>query len=309
MKYYFTFGTDPVFPFHGGHLIVEANSKADAIRIFRHKYPDIIRGVLNYSFDYTEEEWAKVSTKMREKEPYEVLSASDYRWLGYEGVPHTGYDDVYIFVPEETGHGQIIQIQEGDGSNLDDEDHDHGYVDYINYYIYRIDGTGRLTESDGGQILWKELVQDRYGCLADSIGDVLDFIFDENRTAVILSEFSKGENYDVQKFFQENNEGIEPNPVYMAYLPHNNKLLVMRVMLTAANETDQMRLDILSSLSYPEGEVQVFSYDLDYGLEPHDYDFRPIPIIKREGGDLAMGDILQETMRVIAYDKDYTILV
>ena len=51
--YYFTFGSDPKYPFQGGWVQVEAESLNQAAAIFRQHFPDRTPGVLNCADYYT----------------------------------------------------------------------------------------------------------------------------------------------------------------------------------------------------------------------------------------------------------------
>ena len=51
-SWYFTFGTDPGFPFERGWVEVIAASEKDACEIFRSQFPDRSPGVLNCAFVY-----------------------------------------------------------------------------------------------------------------------------------------------------------------------------------------------------------------------------------------------------------------
>lgn len=89
------------------------------------------------------------------------------------------FDDIAIFVPRVK---EILIIYEGTGDNLLDEDIEEGYVDYINYDVYGFIG-GSIDEIDGGMILTREPVRERYGTLDDAIPDVLEMAYgfrDEN---------------------------------------------------------------------------------------------------------------------------------
>lgn len=88
------------------------------------------------------------------------------------GKKPAGYDDLFLYVPEIR---QIIRITEGSGDNLLPEDMEEGYVDYIDYEQYDIE-VG-MPEADGGEILLKELLKEKYLCLADCIPDVLDMAY------------------------------------------------------------------------------------------------------------------------------------
>ena len=59
-KYYFTYGSDERFPFFGGWTVVYANSRREAIAIFRAANPDREgSGCYNAASCYTEEEFAE----------------------------------------------------------------------------------------------------------------------------------------------------------------------------------------------------------------------------------------------------------
>ena len=56
-KFYYTFGTNPCFPFEGGWVEVLAVSRVEANAIFRHIFPDAIKGFINCAFCYDENEF------------------------------------------------------------------------------------------------------------------------------------------------------------------------------------------------------------------------------------------------------------
>ena len=76
--------------------------------------------------------------------------------------------NVRIYVPAAD---EIVVIKEGSGCNLDGEDIDAGYCDYIYFEQYDMDS---FEERDGGQILKKELLRDSYDELSDTIPEVLE---------------------------------------------------------------------------------------------------------------------------------------
>ena len=55
MKVFYTFGTNPDFPFCGGWVEVEADSMEQAHALFRKIFPDIVQGTMNCSDYYTED--------------------------------------------------------------------------------------------------------------------------------------------------------------------------------------------------------------------------------------------------------------
>lgn len=71
-----------------------------------------------------------------------------------------------MLVADESGTFLFI-IEEGTGDNLLDEDIDNGYVDYVNWTMYRMaidtacDITPTFVEYDGGMVLSTEYVCDR----------------------------------------------------------------------------------------------------------------------------------------------------
>ena len=88
------------------------------------------------------------------------------------GISDEGHgENLVIFVPSA---GKIIKIYEGTGDNLLKEDRAEGYIDYINYDIYDPQNIGEENEEDGGMVLCKEYVKDKYPSLIDAVHDVFD---------------------------------------------------------------------------------------------------------------------------------------
>ena len=63
-NYYFTFGSDPKFPFYKGYLIVKAESINVACDKFEKKYPGSLPYTINCSAYYTEEQWKNIKHDM-----------------------------------------------------------------------------------------------------------------------------------------------------------------------------------------------------------------------------------------------------
>lgn len=82
------------------------------------------------------------------------------------------FNPIYIYVPEAK---QIIEISEGSGDNLLDEDIEAGYVDYIYYSQHIMDPYMR--EYDGGMVMLTEPFQEKFTCTADAIPHVLDMAY------------------------------------------------------------------------------------------------------------------------------------
>lgn len=56
-RYYFTFGTDPVYPYRGGWVEVVAKDINKAIEIFNSHYPLIDNQTGRYAFVYSESDF------------------------------------------------------------------------------------------------------------------------------------------------------------------------------------------------------------------------------------------------------------
>lgn len=91
------------------------------------------------------------------------------------------YNDIYVFIPA-TKH--IIKIAEGTGDNLNNEDYTKGYVDYIDYTAYQMED--EFPEYDGGMIMLKEYVKDKYESIEECIPDVLDNLYDDKEQPFIV---------------------------------------------------------------------------------------------------------------------------
>lgn len=100
------------------------------------------------------------------------------------------FENIFIFVP---GANQIINISEGSGDNLLQEDMDEGYVDYIYYEQYGLEVD--LREVDGGMVLLTEPFQEKFTCTEDAIPYVLDMAYGSDSINYIML---KGENKNEQ---------------------------------------------------------------------------------------------------------------
>lgn len=166
--YYFTFGSSEQFPYQNGYLIIYAHDHHNAFQIFRTQYPDREPGCLNCSDYYDGKAWEMTKAYYKDREPFEVLYACNSLVKSVKG-----YDDLWVFVPECS---EILHIYEGTGDNLLAEDIENGFVDYICYDQYAVES--EMPESDGGQLMSKEMIKTKYTCLADAIPDVLDLAYD-----------------------------------------------------------------------------------------------------------------------------------
>ena len=175
-KYYFTFGSWKEFPYQNTYMIVAASGYGDAVRAFQEKHPDVHPGCLNCSNCYPEERWEEVGRYYAGRSPAEVIWTEECF-----GKKSEGLDDVFIFVPEMK---QIIHISEGTGDNLLQEDEEQGYVDYIYYDQHEL--SNGMPEVDGGQIMLKEMLREKYKRLADCIQDVLDIAYGTNMLDCVI---------------------------------------------------------------------------------------------------------------------------
>lgn len=70
----------------------------------------------------------------------------------------------------------FFKINEGNGSNLLEEDEAAGYVDYIMYEAMEYNGYD-FTEIDGGQVMLDELYQEKFENEADVVQHLIDSDF------------------------------------------------------------------------------------------------------------------------------------
>lgn len=82
------------------------------------------------------------------------------------------YADIIILTGDH-----LIKIAEGSGDNLDNEDRQNGFIDYIYYEAYDLYGENQ----DGGMVMLKEYFVDSYKSTRDCIKDVLDDLYDDDK--------------------------------------------------------------------------------------------------------------------------------
>lgn len=92
-----------------------------------------------------------------------------------------GYDDIYAYIP---GLNRIVHVSEGTGDNLLKEDADEGYVDYLNYTCYELDGG--VEESEGGMVLFRSLIHDKFHCLGEALPMVFEEAYDDSVQGFVL---------------------------------------------------------------------------------------------------------------------------
>ena len=80
-KTYFTFGTDPLYPYHiGDYVVVEAENVNDACLLFNMVHPPRHDDVVNCAFIYSERKFNEFRDKYyKDVEPAEIISISVQR--------------------------------------------------------------------------------------------------------------------------------------------------------------------------------------------------------------------------------------
>ena len=78
---------------------------------------------------------------------------------------------------------KLLNIWDG-GGNLWPEDEAEGYVDYVNYRTWRLDGVEGPEEDDGGEFLFKEPTENL--SVKDIVKAVIDFIYDNDPVDYVI---------------------------------------------------------------------------------------------------------------------------
>lgn len=92
--YYFTFGSDPNFPFQDGYIVIYARGRSEACKMFNHIFGER-DGMVNCSFIYNEEEWKKATLN-------HVYPCFDkFTAIGIWDCPHCG-TECYIPLYQDT---------------------------------------------------------------------------------------------------------------------------------------------------------------------------------------------------------------
>lgn len=74
--YYFTFGSDPNFPYQDGYVVVKARGRSEACKMFNHKF-GTRDGMVNCAFIYSAKEWAKAIPN-HHYPCFEIITAIDW---------------------------------------------------------------------------------------------------------------------------------------------------------------------------------------------------------------------------------------
>ena len=82
--------------------------------------------------------------------------------------------DVLIY----TTNREFVHVEEGTGDNLLKEDMKAGFVDYLNWTLYRFEG-GAFGEIDGGMLLLDKPCDEKYPDAHSVVWDILKQAYDE----------------------------------------------------------------------------------------------------------------------------------
>lgn len=170
-KYYLIFSDPEQNSDQNQYVIIYAHNSQQAYETFKSQYKDNIPLVHYY---YKGKYWNEAEEQRSGQKPTKVLYPQQ------QLVDLHGFDDLCVFAPE---HNEILRISEGTGDNLSQEDINNGLIDYIYYDQYDIE---TLMTIDGGQLMTKEFIRDKYACLADALPEVLDLAYGNPNTEVIV---------------------------------------------------------------------------------------------------------------------------
>ncbi len=180
MNVYFTFGTNPAFPYGiDDYVVVIGADVKDCIKTFKDAHPNRPGSdAINCADYYGEHQWKRIPKEHRdEKELKEILISKK----AYGGKPE-GFDPIWFFVPDECAivYFTVPYDNSGDSfpSDLTPHDVEAGYVDYLDYNAYHMyDGWVEEKEQEGGRLMLPYKVYEHNKCLADFIPDVMEAVF------------------------------------------------------------------------------------------------------------------------------------
>lgn len=174
--YYFTFGTDPAFPYGiKDYVLVYGKDRHNCAETFRKKYPNRPgSNVLNCADYYSQKEWENgVKDYYKNTHPKKVLLSD-----AVYGSKSEGFDHIWFYVPSQ---GDVIWLQR----------HRDGEREYLNVRVFELDYDDvRLSEDS--EVQFDHEIEGIYECLAATIPDVLGHLYGETlRTldALILPQY------------------------------------------------------------------------------------------------------------------------
>lgn len=183
---YFTFGSDPAFPYQrGDYVIIIGANKKDCLNTFKETYPNRPGSTaLNCADYYSRKEWdMTVSEYYKDVKPKKLI-VSDMAYA----AKTNGFDPIWFFVPAKN---DIIYLQENSGYTMTPEDTEKGNVDYLDYTVYSM-ADGQIYMNGGCELLLPYKVREHYKRLVDAIPYILEFHYDDMfLNVVILNESIK----------------------------------------------------------------------------------------------------------------------
>ncbi len=174
-KLYFTFGSDPRFPYQrGDYVVAVGKDRHDCVETYRKRHPDRPGSeCVNCADMYTAAEWEKNASGKDMALKEVIVSDTAY------GVKPEGFDPIWLFVPEKHA---IVYLQKGAENGLTPWEAEKGNKDYITISRYHIgekimDEPDLITHDGNTRMLLACEAKDRYGCMADAVPDVMDYLY------------------------------------------------------------------------------------------------------------------------------------
>lgn len=178
-KYYFTFGSDPAYPYgREDYLVVIGKDRPDCVKAYMKKYPprEPDSAVVNCADIYSEASWVTSARKYyKGKEPVEVITSDE----AY-GCKPEGFASFWLFVPK---HMHLLSVT-GDISVNANGIGTYRSADYVAYSI----SCCIMNKVEAGKAD-DEAKCKTYTCLADAIPDIMYNLYGNAMTdAVILTD-------------------------------------------------------------------------------------------------------------------------
>ena len=121
-SFFYTFGTSSTFPYKKGWVEVQAEDRPQADELFRSRFPDVHKGVLNCSFVYTKDQFIGILEREYEKLPnwkicHELISTNPNAKPSIE-IPDTA--------PVQKKPPLADKILDAQNRNIESSAHGHG---------------------------------------------------------------------------------------------------------------------------------------------------------------------------------------
>lgn len=166
-RLYFTFGSDPKFPFgREDYIVILGSGRKDCLDEFRRLYPPRDSyNLLNCADYYTQKSWdARTGRYYKGVEPKKVIITDN----AYGQRPK-GFDPLWFYVPQ----GHVIAFLKlcENPQGVENEFRFH-----ITWTLYAL-GSGEMERAETHLMSFKDDPKEIYECLADAIPDVLRTIY------------------------------------------------------------------------------------------------------------------------------------